>query len=96
MTTAEIIQKVLDEKVNVQLALHNGSAGLTEIKDGVAKIKFYGACASCMASSDTFESVVKKEIKNACHEVKDVVIDETVSEDLLEMARRILNKEKGI
>ena len=96
MTTAEIIQKVLDEKVNVQLALHNGSAGLTEIKDGVAKIKFYGACASCMASSDTFEDVVKKEIMAACPEIKDVVIDENIGEDLLEMARRILNKEKGI
>ena len=96
MTTEEKIQRILDEKVNTKLALHNGSAGLSGIENGTAKIKFYGACASCMASSDTFDGVVKKEILSACPELSDVVIDEAISEDLLEMARKILNKESDI
>jgi len=89
----EKIQQVLDEKINGQLSLHNGSAELTSIRDGVARVKFLGACASCMASADTFETVVKASIMEAVPEVKDVVIDDTVSQDLLDMARRILNKE---
>ena len=93
MTTDEKIQKILYEKVNTKLALHNGSAGLSGIENGTAKIKFYGACASCMASSDTFDGVVKKEILSACPELTDVVIDDATSWDLLEMARKILNKE---
>ena len=89
----EKIQQILDEKINAQLALHNGSAELTDVTDGIARVKFLGACASCMASADTFESVVKATIMEEVPEVKDVVIDDTVSQDLLDMARRILNKE---
>ena len=89
----ENIQHILDEKINVQLALHNGSAELTDItEDGVARVKFLGACASCMASADTFETVVKAAILENVEGITDVVIDDTVSQDLLDMARRILNK----
>ncbi|MGN0735478.1 MAG: NifU family protein [Anaerovoracaceae bacterium] len=89
------VQKILDEKVNPQLALHNGSAGATDFDctTKTAYIKFYGACASCMSSSDTFENLIEKEILSACPDVKEVLADDSVSEELLEMARKILNKE---
>ena len=92
----ERIQKILDEKVNPQLALHNGSAGVTDFDcdSKTVYIKFYGACASCMSSSDTFENVIEKEILTACPDVEKVLVDDSVSEDLLEMARKILNKEQ--
>ena len=48
-----------------------------------------------MSSSETLEDVVKESILRAVPEVKDVKLDDTVSEDLLEMARRILNHEIG-
>lgn len=91
----EKIQKILDEKVNPQLALHNGSAGATDYDclSSTAYIKFYGACAACMSSSDTFENVIEKEILTNCPDVKKVLVDDTVSDDILEMARKILNKE---
>ena len=89
----EKIQEILDEVINVQLNLHEGSATLTGFDDGVARVKFLGACASCMSSQDTLELVVKESIMSRIPEVKDVVLDTTVSEDLLEMARKILNKE---
>lgn len=87
----EQIQEIIDEVVNVQLALHGGSASLTAYEDGVAWVKFHGACAGCMASSDTLEMVVKESIMGKLPEVKDVMLDNTVSEDLLDMARKILN-----
>ena len=55
--TEKEIQKIIDEVINVQLALHGGSASLTAFEDGVAWVKFHGACASCMSSSDTLEVV---------------------------------------
>jgi len=93
MTAREKIQSILDEKINAQLQLHNGSAQLTYIENGVAGIKFLGACASCVSSSETFETIVRNTILEEVPEVTDVVIDDTVSEDLLAMARKILNKE---
>lgn len=90
MTIEEKIQKIIDETVNVQLDLHGGSASLTAYEDGVAWVKFHGACASCMSSSETLDLVVREGIMSALPEVKDVRLDDTVSEDLLDMARKIL------
>lgn len=89
--TEKEIQKIIDEVINVQLALHGGSASLTAFEDGVAWVKFHGACASCMSSSDTLEVVVKEAILQKLPEVKNVQLDMTVSEDLLDMARKILS-----
>ncbi len=90
MTMEEKIQKIIDEAVNVQLQLHGGSASLTAYEDGIAWVKFHGACAGCMSSSETLEMVVKEAIMKALPEVKDVRLDDTVSEDLMDFARKIL------
>lgn len=88
--TGKKIQQLLDESINKQLELHGGSAVFTGYEDGTAWIKLNGACASCMSASDTFENVIKAGIMDALPEVKDVKLDDTVSEDLMEMARKIL------
>lgn len=93
MSIEERIQKIIDEVVNVQLDLHGGSASLSHVEDGVAWVKFHGACAQCMSSSDTLELVVKEAIVKEVPEIKDVVLDQTVSQDLIDMARKILNGE---
>lgn len=89
----EKIQKILDEVVNVELSSHNGSAELSAYEDGVCWIKFRGACAGCMSASDTLDNVVKEEIMKRLPEVKDVRLDESVSQDMLDFARKILRKE---
>ena len=91
METKENIQQIIDEVINEQLALHGGSAKLTRFEDGVAWVKFLGACGSCMSASDTLETVVKAEIMERLPEVKDVQLDTSVSDDLLDFARKILN-----
>lgn len=89
------LNKVLDESINPQLALHNGSCEVTAFdKDGVAWVKFYGACASCVSQDDTFQFTVKETLMKVDPQVKDVKIDESVSEDILSIARKILNGEK--
>ena len=90
----EKIQEILNEVVNVQLQLHGGSAELTAYEDGVAWVKFHGACAQCMSSYDTLEFVVKEGIMKALPEVRDVRLDDSVSSDLLDMARKILSGER--
>lgn len=94
MELNEKIQEILDGTVNVQLKLHGGSASLTSFEEGIAWIKFHGACAHCMASSETLEMVVKESILKELPAVKDVRLDETVSEDLLNFARKIINGNK--
>ena len=52
-------------------------------------------CLQHLEIRNLLEDVVKESILRAVPEVKDVKLDDTVSEDLLEMARRILNHEIG-
>lgn len=87
------ITKVLKDKVDPILAAHYGGAILTKYEDGVAYVRLTGACASCPSAQQTIEDVVKSVVTGELDEVKDVILDTSVSEDLLDMARKILNKE---
>ena len=94
MDVKEKITKILDDDINVKLVLHGGGATLTSFEDGVAKIKFTGACASCMAQTDTVDEVVKGTILRKVPEVRDVMVDDSVSDELLDFARQILAGKK--
>ena len=89
----EEIRRVLKEKVDPVLSEHFGGSQLTRLADGVAYVKLTGACASCPSAQDTLEDVVKNFVMGGVPEVKDVRLDTSVSEDLLDMARRILSGE---
>lgn len=86
------IKKILQEKVDPVLAAHYGGAILTGVEDGTVYVKLTGQCASCPSAGETIEGVVKEILIAELPDVKDVVLDKTVSEDLLEMARKILSK----
>ena len=87
------IRKVLEEKVDPVLSEHFGGAQLTRVEDGVAYVKMTGACAGCPSAQDTLESVIKEFVMGGVPEVKDVVLDTSVSDELLDMAKKILRKE---
>lgn len=87
------IREILKEKVDPVLAAHFGGAVLTKLEDGVAYVRLTGACASCPSAQQTIEDIVKAEVMSGTEGLKDVVLDTSVSEDLLDMARKILNKE---
>ena len=89
----EKIRKILKEQVDPVLSQHFGGSSLSKYEDDIAYVRLTGACAQCPSAQETIESVVKDFVMGGCPEVEDVVLDTSVSEDLLEMARKILNKE---
>ncbi len=82
----------LKDKVDPILEQHHGGAILTSYEDGVAWVKLTGACASCPSAQGTMEDIVKSILMEEISEIKDVKLDNSVSEDLLEMARKLLKK----
>ena len=90
----EQIKKILKDEVDPVLSAHYGGSVLTRYDDGVAAVKLTGNCASCPAAQQTIEDVVKEILMEHIPELKDVILDTSVSEDLLDMARQILNKNK--
>lgn len=86
------IKEVLEGKVNPILAEHYGGAVLSSFENNIAWIKMTGACGQCPSALITIEEVVKDMIISNVKGVEDVRLDTSVSEDLLSMARKILNK----
>ena len=91
--TLDEITRVVEEKVSPKLEEHFGGALVTGWKDGIVYVKMTGACGQCPSAQDTIENVVKEILMSELPEVKDVVLDTSVSQDLIDMAKRILNKE---
>lgn len=88
------IDKILKEKVDPILAQHYGGAFVTGITDeNVVKVKLTGACASCPSAQYTIEDIVKAIVMDEMPEVKDVILDTSVSEDLIDFAKKLLNGE---
>jgi len=87
------IQELLEEKVNPLLANHFGAATLTGIENNIAKVRLTGACGSCPSAQYTLEDVVKTILMEELPELRDVVLDTSVSDDLIDMAKKILRKE---
>ena len=88
------IKQVLKEKVDPVLASHFGGAMLTGYEDGIVYVKLTGSCSTCPSAQYTIEDVVKGIVMDELPEVKDVVLDTSVSSDLLDMARKLLNKDR--
>ncbi|MEE1170300.1 MAG: NifU family protein [Anaerovoracaceae bacterium] len=92
---SEQVKKTLKEKVEPSLAEHFGGAEVTEItEDGVVYVKMTGACGSCPAAEEELSGVIRDILIAECPEVTDVKLDRSVSEELLDFARQILNKDK--
>ena len=90
----EKIRKVLEEKVNPILEAHYGGAILTGYEDNVVKIRLTGACSGCPSAQNTIEDVVRVILIEEIPEIKDVVLDTSISQDLIDMAKKILNHER--
>ena len=84
------IQNVIDNKINPVLIKHNGSARLSSYENGIVWVKMEGACGNCPAAKDTIENVVKKVLREDIPEVTDVLLDDSIDEDMLEIARKLL------
>ena len=90
----EQIKKILIEKVNPILGEHSGGAVMTKLEDGVVTVRLTGACSGCPSAQMTTEEIVKEILMEEVAEVKDVKLDTSVSDDLIEMARKLMRGER--
>ncbi|MGI5932434.1 MAG: NifU family protein [Eubacterium sp.] len=88
------IEEIIDEKVRPALLAHEGDVQVLSYQDGICRIRLTGKCSGCPSASITTEELIAEEIQNALPEVKDVVLVQEVSEELQDLARRILNHEQ--
>ncbi|MGI6451743.1 MAG: NifU family protein [Desulfitobacteriia bacterium] len=89
------ITQVIAEKIRPILQSHQGDIELQEITpEGLVRVRLTGACASCPGAQHTLSEVVEAQLKEACPEVKKVVLVNGVSDDLIQQALKILQRNK--
>lgn len=86
------ICKILKEKVDPILATHYGGSVLTKVEDGVAYVRLTGSCGTCPAAQDTIRDVVKTAILGNVDGINNVELDDSVSDELYDIARKLLGK----
>ena len=75
----ERIEEVLEKKVRPALLSHEGDVQIVEYADGVLKIRL------------TTEELIAAEVQKEIPEVKEVVLVNEISPELLDFARKLLN-----
>jgi Fe-S cluster biogenesis protein NfuA len=87
------IEQVLDEYVRPKLAAHYGNVKVINFNDGILEIKLEGQCSNCPSARSTIDDIIEGELKEHVSEIKKVVLIEGVSDDLIDFAKKLLNKE---
>ena len=93
----EKIQKAIEEKVKPYLKDHHGDIEIVDVTDGIVTVRLLGKCSGCPSARFTVEEIVETALKREISEIKQVILEDAISEDMLELARRILskNEDKG-
>ncbi len=88
------IEKIISEKVRPILHTHGGDITLVGVDGRNAKVKLSGACSACPAAQKTMEEIVVSSIKGELgSEIDRVILWNTVSDELIDIARNILKKQ---
>ena len=89
------IQKVIDEIINPKLSSHMGGMELKDYQDGILTVRFTGACGSCYAAEETLDNFVKVVFSREMPEIREVRLDNSVSDDMLEFTRSLMASGAG-
>lgn len=87
------IENILDERIRPQLALHCGNLSIVSYKDSILTVRLLGQCCHCPSAAVTVSEFVEEEIKAAVPQVSRVVLDSSVSEELVMFAKKLLRHE---
>lgn len=91
----DALQKVIEAKIRPVLQSHNGDIELVEVTaEGFVKVRLTGACAACPGAQQTLNELVETALREACSEIKGVVPVAQVDPELIDMALKILRRDR--
>ena len=86
------IKEVIKIKVKPYLESHGGDIEFISIVNGIAKVRLLGNCSGCPGARVTIEEIVKAALVQEFPEIKDVELENQISQDVIDLAKKILNK----
>lgn len=89
----DLIEHILQEKIRPALALHKGNIQVSSFEDGILSVRLTGQCMGCAWASSTMNNLVKKEIMDSIPTVKNVILDDSIPQDMLDFAKKFLHNQ---
>ena len=86
------VRKVVDERIRPSLFSHGGDVRIKEIKGTDVGFVFLGACRTCPSAQITLEDTIDKTLRMEIPEVGRVYLINETSEDLLDLARKLMTR----
>ena len=86
----ERIEQVLDEEIRPQLLLHGGGMETVRLEGGRYVFRLTGQCAGCPSAYLTTEELIRGTLLERFPLLREVVLEQGVSADLLAQAKRLL------
>ena len=87
----ETIQKYLQKNVSPHLQKHYGNVKAHRIENNTLYIHLLGQCACCPSAHLTVEYFIEKKIKENFSQIQQVCIEQSVSDELLILAKKVLS-----
>jgi Fe-S cluster biogenesis protein NfuA len=90
------LEELLDELVRPGLREHGGDVALIGLNDdGVLRLRMLGKCAGCPGATLTNETLIEGQLMPIIPGLKEVVLVHDVSNELLDMARQLMQHHAG-
>jgi len=86
------IGEIIHTYINPTLQEHKGWVEPEEWKDGVLTLRFRGACAGCDGIRRTMDEFVIPTLKSHVPKIKNVRLNEDISQDLYDLALSLFSK----
>ena len=86
----ESIERILNKNVRPVLREHGGNVRVLSFRGGALKMRMEGNCSNCPSAVTEVEQLVAAEVRKAVPEVESVLLVAGVSDELLEMGRKLM------
>lgn len=91
----EEVEAVLNEHVRPLLHSHGGEMEVLEIADGIVRFRLKGHCAGCPAADLTTEELIQTELVERVPGIRQAILVQDISQELLDQAKEILRLRHG-
>ena len=89
----EKIEQVLDEDIRPQLLLHGGGMETVRLEESQYVFRLPGQCSGCPSAYLTTEELIRATLLGRFPQLREVVLEQGVGEELLAQAKRLLRYE---
>lgn len=90
-TTLEHVNEIIELKVRPLLREHGGDLKVIALEGDTLKVRFLGACSGCPGAQMTLEDLVQTHITENIPSIKRVILQNDLSEDMIDFAKKLLN-----